>query len=164
MKRLTLTGIALFLVAVLNAQVEDDWLKKMKEEQNNTLKDFEQFKQQVYQEYESFRRQANEEYARFMEEAWKSFDIHPAEEPPAKPKPPTPLVDDTEPIPDPNSNTRPVRETVRVPDPVVISEIPRPDLTQTERPMPIEPVAPSTVPMIALQNIYLYSIYVWDNV
>lgn len=160
MKRLTLIGLALFSVATLNAQVEDDWLKKMKDEQNNALKEFEQFKQQAYQEYENFRKQANEEYARFMEEAWKSFDTQPAEEPPAKPKPHVPLVDNTEPspapAPDPNSNTRPARETVRVPDPVTLTQIPRPDLTQTERPKPIEPIVPSAVPMTAAQNVFLY--------
>ena len=126
MKRLTLIGLALFSVATLNAQVEDDWLKKMKEEQKDALKEFKDFKQQAYQEYENFRRQANEEYARFMEEAWKIFDIQPAEEPPAKPKPPVPLVDNTEPkpspspTPDPDPDTRPVIETVRVPDPLVL--------------------------------------------
>lgn len=164
MKRLTLTGLALFMVATLNAQVEDDWLKKMKEEQKDVLKEFEDFKQQAFQEYENFRRQANEEYARFMEEAWKSFDIKPAEEPPAKPKPPVPLVDNTEPLPEPspdqttepNPDSRPVQETVRVPNPVEITSLPRPDLSQAERPKPMEPIVPSAVPMTAAQNVYLY--------
>ena len=160
MKRLTLTGLALFMVATLNAQVEDDWLKKMKEEQKDALKEFEEFKQQAIQEYENFRKQANEEYARFMEEAWKSFDIQPAEEPPAKPKPPVPLVDNIDPKPAPTldskPNTRPARETVRVPDPLVLTEIPRPELSQVERPKPIEPIVPSAVPMTAAQNVYLY--------
>ena len=160
------------MVATLSAQVEDDWLKKMKDEQKDAFKEFEQFKQQAYQEYEDFRKQANEEYARFMEEAWKIFDILPPEEPPAKPKPPVPLVDNTEPLlepapkpspdqtpeptPEPKPATRPVRETVRVPDPVVLTEIPRPDFTQTERPKPLEPIIPSAVPMTATQNVYLY--------
>ena len=160
MKRLTLIGLALFLVATLNAQVEDDWLKKVKDEQKDAFKEFEDFKRQAYQEYENFRRQANEEYAKFMEEAWKSFDIQPAEEPPAKPKPPVPLVDDTEltptPTPDPNPDPRPVIEAVRVPDPVVLEEIPRPDLSQAERPKPMEPIVPTAVPMTAAQNVYLY--------
>ena len=160
------------MVATLSAQVEDDWLKKMKDEQKDAFKEFEQFKQQAYQEYEDFRKQANEEYARFMEEAWKIFDILPPEEPPAKPKPPVPLVDNTEPLlepapkpspdqtpeptPEPKPATRPVRETVRVPDPVVLTESPRPDFTQTERPKPLEPIIPSAVPMTATQNVYLY--------
>lgn len=160
MKRLTLIGLALFSVATLNAQVEDDWLKKMKDEQKDALKEFEDFKQKAYQEYENFRKQANEEYARFMEEAWKSFDIQPAEEPPAKPKPPVPLVDNTESTPTPSPNPdpvpQPVIETVRVPDPVVITALPRPDLTQIERPKPVEPIIPSAVPMTAAQNVYLY--------
>ena len=158
MKRLTLLGLALFIVATLNAQVEDDWGKKMKDAQGNALKEYEQFKQQAYQEYENFRKQANEEYARFMEEAWKSFDIQPAEVPPAKPNPPVPLVDNTDPTPtpDPNSNTRPVVETVRMPDPVVLTEIPRPDLDQVERPKPMEPIVPTAVPMTKAQNVYLY--------
>ena len=158
MKRLTMTGLALLMMATLHAQVEDDWLKKVKEEQNNAFKEFEQFAQQAYQEYESFRKQANEEYARFMEEAWKGIDAHPAEEPPVRPKPPVPMIDNAEPSPtsDPNSNTRPVRETVRVPDPVVLIEISRPDLTQMERPKPMEPIVPSAVPVTAAQNVYLY--------
>ena len=164
MTRLTLLGLALFMVAAMNAQVEDDWLKKMKEEQKDALKEFEDFKQQAFQEYENFRRQANEEYARFMEEAWKSFDIKPAEEPPAKPKPPIPLVDNPDPLqepsPDqtsePNPDSRPVQETVRVPDPVVLEELPKPDLSQVERPKPMEPIVPSAVPMTAAQNVYLY--------
>ena len=156
MKRLTLTGLALFLVATLNAQVEDDWLKKMKDDQKDVLKEFEDFKRQAYQEYENFRRQANEEYARFMEEAWMSFDIQPAEEPPAKPKPPVPLVDNTEPTPEPNPESRPVIETVRVPDPMVLVELPRPDLSQAARPKPMEPIVPSAVPMTAAQNVYFY--------
>lgn len=157
MKQLTLTVLALFFAATLNAQVENDWLNKMKQEQGNALKDFEQFRQQAYQDYENFRRQANEEYAKFMEEAWKRYDTHPAEEPPAKPKPPVPPVDNTpiQPNPDPNQNTRPPVETVRVPDPVIITAIPRPE--QDDRPQPVEPIVPSAVPVTAAsQNVLFY--------
>lgn len=146
MKRLTLTALALFLVATLNAQVENDWMKKMKEEQESTLKEYERFKQQAYQDYESFRRQANEEYAKFMEEAWTRFETQPAEEPPTKPKPPTPLVGETKPKP----------ETIRIPDPVSVTEIPKPDLGQAERPKPMEPIVPTAVPATATAQKLLF--------
>ena len=167
MKRLTLTGLALLFATVLHAQVEDDWTKKIKESQNNAAQDYEQFKQQAFQEYDSFRRKANEDYAKYMEESWKLFESHPAVQPPTKPKPLVPLVDDKEPSPaptpeptpkpEPNSNTRPVVEPVRLPDPIQAPELTRPELTQKpERPKPVEPIIPSAVPMTAAQNVLLY--------
>lgn len=36
MKRLTIIVLALFSVATLNAQVEDDWLNQMKKEQGDS--------------------------------------------------------------------------------------------------------------------------------
>jgi len=152
-----MTVLALFLVATMNAQIENDWMEKMKQEQGNALKDYEQFRQQAYQDYENFRQKANEEYAKFMENAWKRYDTHPAEEPPAKPKPPVPLVDDTpvQPDPSPNPTPRPVIEKIRVPDPVVITAIPKPE--PDERPQPVEPIVPSAVPSVAAsQNIVFF--------
>lgn len=176
MKRLTLTGLSLLMVATLNAQVEDDWTKQVRESQENARKEFEQFAQQAYQEYENFRRQANEEYAKFMEEAWKMFDIQPAVEPPARPKPPVPMVDNTKPMPTPQPNpdtdtqpnpdtdtqpnpdtdTQPKVDPIRIPDPVVIQQLPKPDLTQANRPKPMEPIVPTAVPMMAAQKVFLY--------
>ena len=160
MKRLTLTGLALFMVATLNAQIEDDWTKQVRESQENARKEFEQFAQQAYQEYEDFRRQANEEYARFMEEAWKMFDIQPAVEPPAKPKPPIPMVDNTKPSPtpqpDPNTDIKPKVDPIRIPDPLDVQQLTRPDLTQATRPKPVEPIVPTAVPMVAAQKVFLY--------
>ena len=66
-----MTVMALFLVATLNAQVEEECVKKMKEQQKSSMGDYEKFKQKAYQDYENFRKKANEEYAKFMEEAWK---------------------------------------------------------------------------------------------
>ena len=133
MKRLTMTGIAFFMVATLNAQVEDDWTKKMREEQNNALKEFEQFSQQAYQEYEDFRKQANEEYAKFMEEAWKMFEAQPAEEPPLKPKPHVPMVvgPTLSPIPSPESVPNPVPVPEYVPQP---ESVPVPNQVPTSDP------------------------------
>lgn len=94
MKKLTFTLLVLAITTTTFAQVEDDWEKRMKEARENALKNFEGFKQQVYDDYEDFRRQANENYAKFMEEAWKAFDVNPAEEIPWQPKPVVPLEDD----------------------------------------------------------------------
>ena len=94
MKRFTICLLALTITVTAFAQVEDDWDKKMKEARESALKDFEGFKQQVYDDYEDFRRQANENYAKFMEEAWKAFDVNPAEEIPWQPKPVVPLEAD----------------------------------------------------------------------
>lgn len=157
MKQLTMTVLALFFAATLNAQVENDWMDKMKEEQEKSLKNFGEFKQQIYQDYENFRRKANEEYAKFMEEAWKRYDAQPAEEPPAKPKPPVPLVDETEPQPtlSPNPDKRPV-EAIRIPDPVMVTAIPKPELDPTSRPQPKEPIVPNAMPMTTAQTVSLY--------
>jgi outer membrane biosynthesis protein TonB len=161
MKRLTLTGIALLLAIALHSQVEDDWKKSIRESQNAAIKEFEQFMRQANQEYEDFRRKANEDYAKFMEESWKMFEIQPAEEPPAKPKPPVPVFDDTEPAPtpdpEPRPETRPVTEPVRIPDPIQILELPNhnPD-KKPERPKPIDPIVPNAIPMSAAQNVFLY--------
>lgn len=157
MKRLTLTWLALFVAATLNAQVEDDFTKAEKEMKQNAFEEFQRFKEQAVQEFEDFRRQANEEYARFMQEAWKSFETQPAVEPPAKPKPPMPLVDNTTPDkPDPVIVNRPVVSPVRVPDPVLIPELSKPEDPKPERPKPMQPIKPSAVPVTAAQNVYLY--------
>lgn len=158
MKRLTMTGIALFMVATLNAQVEDDWTKKMREEQNNALKEFEQFSQQAYQEYEDFRKQANEEYAKFMEEAWKMFEAQPAEEPPLKPKPHVPMVvgPTLSPIPSPESVPNPVPVPEYVPQP---ESVPVPNQVPTSDPdviMMTEPVRipdPILPPLLSKPNL-----------
>ena len=86
MKRLTLTGLALLLAIAVQAQVEDDWTKTVRDSQKDATKEFEEFKQQAFQQYEDFRRKANQEYAEFMEKAWKMFEPHKAVELPAKPK------------------------------------------------------------------------------
>lgn len=151
MKKLTLMCLALFSVATIHAQVEDEWAKKMRESQQNAMKDFEQFKQQAYQNYENFRRQANEEYARFMEEAWKRFESQPAEKAPEKPKPPQPIID-TDPIVSP----QPVPNPIRIPDPIPTPTLPVSDPNITIRPQPIEPIKPSPVPPAAIQTIQMY--------
>ena len=155
MKQLTMTVLALFLVATMNAQVENDWLNKMKQEQENTLKSFEQFKEQAYQEYENFRKKANEDYAKFMEEAWKSLELQPAETAPEKPKPPQPdIVDAPTAAPD---LTRPVVEPIRVPDPVQPS-LSVPEIhPNTERPQPVEPITiTNPLPVAVTRTVDLY--------
>ena len=160
MKRLTLTGLALFFVATLTAQVGDDWKKEIEKSRQSAIDEFESFTQQASQEYDKFRRQANEDYAKFMEQAWKMFETQPAVEPPAKPKPTVPLVDNTPsptPTPTPEGDTRPTVEPVRIPDPVALPQLPRPDWSQgAERPQPMEPIVPNAVPMTAAQNVFLY--------
>ena len=176
MKRLTLLGLALLFATVLHAQVEDDWLNQMKDEQNDAFKEFEQFAQQAYQDYENFRKQANAEYAKFMAVAWKWFDVKAAEEPPVKPKPVAPMVDDTEPIltpvpvpnpddpqsdapqPDaPQPETKPTMEPIRIPDPISPPQLPKQESDQKiKRPQPIEPIEMSAIPMTAAQNVFLY--------
>ena len=88
MKRWILLLFGLTLTAIVNAQVEEDWEKRIRDSQSDARKEFEDFKRQAQNEYEDFRRKANEEYAKFMEEAWKFFDVHPSEEIPWQPKPP----------------------------------------------------------------------------
>lgn len=157
MKRLTMTAVALFTFATLNAQVEDDLLKKMKESQENAFKEFEEFKQQALQEYDDFRKKANEEYASFMAEAWKIFETQPAVDPPTRPKPTLPELVDNDPELTPKPSPRPNVGPVRVPDPVAVPELSRPDQnTMPERPKPIEPIRPNAVPMTAAQNVYMY--------
>lgn len=161
MKKLTMTLMALFLVATLSAQVEDEWVKKMKEQQKSSMGDYEKFKQKAYQDYENFRKKANEEYAKFMEEAWKRYNAEPAEEPPAKPKPPIPPVEEDKPAPTPTPNPTPDAEkhpieSVKVPDPVTITSIPKPDLSQADRPKPMEPIIPGAMPVANAQTVSLY--------
>lgn len=85
MRRYLILGLALLIMAPLNAQVEKDGdYEKMKKESQDI---FEQFKQQANKEFEDFRQQANAEYARFMEEAWTSYNVMEAEEVPMQPKP-----------------------------------------------------------------------------
>ena len=150
MKHLTMTILALFFVATMNAQVESDWQKQ----RESMLQGFEQFKQQAYQNYENFRRQANEEYARFMEEAWKFLELQPAEAAPEKPKPPQPdIVATPTPVPD---LTHPVAEPIRLPDPV------KPDLSisekypEVERPQPIEPIPMEPMTVAVTRTVDLY--------
>ena len=154
-----MTGLALFAVATLNAQVDDDWLKQMKESQKVAQKEYEEFQQQAIKQYDDFRRKANEDYAKFMEEAWKAYDAQPAEEPPTRPKPPVPLIDEKDPepapTPDPGNEKRPDVEPVRIPDPIILPELTRPYVAP-ERPQPIQPIVPNTVPMTAAQNVILY--------
>lgn len=152
MKKVTLICMALFLMAPMYAQVEEDWTEKMKESQQNVMKEFDQFRQQAYQEYESFRRRANEEYARFMEEAWKSFETQPEEKAPVKPKPPQPIID-TDPVVSP----QPVPNPIRIPDPIQTPTLPIPNQESPAiRPRPIEPIKPNPVPSAASQTINLY--------
>ena len=128
----------------------------MKESQQNALKEFEEFQRQAFQEYEDFRRQANEEYANFMEKAWKMFDAHPAEEPPLKPKPTIPMVDDTpaptpEPEPTPTPTPEPEPEIEPDPDPEPTPE-PEPEQPSPTRPT-IDPVRiPDPVVLPELSN------------
>ncbi len=161
MKRLTMTVLALFTAATLNAQVEDDWAKKMKEEQNNALKEFEQFTQQAIQEYENFRKQANEEYARFMEEAWKLFEAQPEEEPPVKPKPHVPMVVGPTPSPEPvpAPEPKPTPKPVPVPEPVpspntvpVTNPVSEPDRIQAPDPVPVPNPVPAPDPDVIMMT------------
>ena len=161
MKRLTMTVLALFTAATLNAQVEDDWAKKMKEEQNNALKEFEQFTQQAIQEYENFRKQANEEYARFMEEAWKLFEAQPEEEPPMKPKPHVPMVVGPTPSPEPvpTPEPKPTPKPVPVPEPVpspntvpVTNPVSEPDRIQAPDPVPVPNPVPAPDPDVIMMT------------
>lgn len=161
MKRLTLTGLALLLAIAVQAQVENDWTKTVRDSQKDATKEFEEFKQQAFQQYEDFRRKANQEYAEFMEKAWKMFEPHKAVELPAKPKPPVPIIDDKDPepvlTPEPNQPTRPYVAPVRIPDPIQVPELTRPvSDPKPERPKPIEPIVPNAVPMSAAQTVLLY--------
>jgi len=92
MKRIVLlVQVALLSVASLQAQVEDDWSKEVKNSQRDVFQEFKDFERQVKTEFEDFRRQANDEFARFMEEAWKTFNVMEAEDIPWQPKPLVPL-------------------------------------------------------------------------
>ncbi len=163
MKRWILLLFGLTLTAIVNAQVEEDWEKRIRDSQSDARKEFEDFKRQAQNEYEDFRRKANEEYAKFMEEAWKFFDVHPSEEIPWQPKPPQPIYADNEsipedPLPDPRIAPELVQpplpmktpkftpvpepdpEPIPIPDPINI-----PDPLQEEVPVPDPIPAPNTV-------------------
>ena len=134
----------------MNAQIDDDWTKKMKDTQQNVMKDYDSFKQQAQQQYSDFRRRANEDYAKFMEEAWKSYETMAADKAPEKPKPPQPIVD-----PDPVT-PQPVNP-IRVPDPIQPPTLPVPDVNKpVVRPRPVEPIKPSPLPPVATQTINMY--------
>ena len=152
MKKIVLTCLAFFTMASMNAQIDDDWGKEMRDAHNNARKEFEQFRSQAQQELDNFRKQANEEYARFMEEAWKSFKTMAAEKVPEKPKPPQPIVD-----PEPVNPKQPVPDPIRLPDPVVSPTLPVPDPNKpVVRPCPVEPIKPAPMPPVVTQTVKMY--------
>lgn len=105
MKRILTTALTLALASLAIAQNDDDWSKKVREAQQNSVQEYEAFRQQALKDYDDFRRKANEEYAAFMEQAWTLFNPQPAEEIPWKPKPPRPVV--FEPVPEPTPEPAP---------------------------------------------------------
>ena len=160
MKKIKLTVALLALTSTLCAQVNDSTQSQQnsyEDLKNNMLKEFEDFARQAYQEYEDFRRQANAEYAKFMAEAWTLVELSPAQDIPWQPKPPRPIIEEEEPVqptptptPDPVSPPKPLPKAEPIPFDVIVTP------KEIDKPQPIEPLKPRTVPKAAAQTLYLY--------
>ena len=123
------------------AQSEDDFAKEAEEMMRQSEREFEKFSADINKEFDDFRRSVNAEYARFMAEVWKEFQALTAEEPPAEPEPPKPVVADPK-----------ARPTA---DPIIFDGkpiAPKPIV----RPEPIEPIKPLPRPTDPLRYVTLY--------
>lgn len=171
-----MTILALSFALALNAQEEDEWVKKMKEERGNDWGDYATFQQQAIEEYKNFRQKANAEYAKFLAEPWKPFDANPGEEIPwGTPKPTTPIIaEEYKEVDEPDAGVIQTPEISPEPE-TVESLILIPDRNESQKsirlsfenvletpdavssPQPIEPILPMpSSSQKAAQNLLLY--------
>lgn len=141
MKKTILVLVMAMTVTSVFAQVDDEFIKEREQMMRESEREFEKFSESIKTDFENFRRSVNAEYARFMSETWKEFRTMTAEEPPAEPEPPEPVVAD----PKEKPTADPIRFEGKPIVPVPI-----------ERPKPIEPIKPASNPVEPLYNVAIY--------
>lgn len=114
--------LLLVLPLTAAAQSKEEFEAFKRQAQSN----FASFKSKAQRDYAEFRKKANAEYAQFMQEAWQQMRVVKGEEPPAKPKPPRPVVAAPDKIPAPE----PVPFAEVVPKPRTVPPPPIPDIPE----------------------------------
>ena len=90
-------SLLLLCPAILSAQsgkkvdrIKDRSSVKFEKFESRSFDRFEKFREKSAARFERFKAKANERYAAFMEKAWKDFQVRPALQKPAEPKPDIP--------------------------------------------------------------------------
>lgn len=131
--------IAIFCLAIMAttcvAQNDGETFEEYKKRKQNEMAGY---KQQRQQDFDDFRKKVNEEYAAFLKQRWEDFQAFRGVEPPAEPKPPTPVPVD----PDRKPTTDPVPYQKLTPIPVK-PVFPKPILPE------VPPVTPPITPTVS---------------